>query len=574
MNKPIVSGILLIVLLLGTLSFVLAHAYYEVSESSPTNAYCGDTVKSSVSAFGSNEWPMVLHYLNHTGYSTSTAPSTNARSWETHFSTLAACSGAAVAYGKVYVHCGAGIYCLDAFSGAIKWTYTTFEGTPSDFSSSPAVADDRVYVGSCDGNVTCLQATTGGYVWNYTTGGAVHSSPVVADGKVYVGSDDFNVYCLDASTGHKNWNRTLGNWVRGSPAVWNGLVYIGAVKFYCLNASTGVPLWSYTGGEGAIWSSPNIAYPRVFYVAHVSGSEDNNLYCLDTAGYFKWSRRVPVNAWGSCAVAYGRVYVGGDDGLVYCYEASNGTLRWTYPTGGPVWSTPAVADGKVYFGSRDDYVYCFNASTTDLIWRYDIGGIVESPLAIAYGRVYVGSYMGSLGFFAFGPPAVHDVAVTDVQPSKRLIVQNKTITIAVTVVNQGEDLETNIEVTAYVNTTAIQTLTIPSLAYTEQTTLTFTWNTTTYSKGIYTISATAATVPLETDTTDNTKQLTGVVTVVDHIPGDINRDGVVDISDAAQLGMWWTKYVPPAPAKVDINGDGFIDISDAAILGMNWGQHA
>jgi hypothetical protein len=57
------------------------------------------------------------------------------------------------------------------------------------------------------------------------------------------------------------------------------------------------------------------------------------------------------------------------------------------------------------------------------------------------------------------------------------------------------------------------------------------------------------------------------------IPGDINLDGIVDISDAAQIGAWWQQTVPPAPAEVDINGDGIVDISDAAIVGGNWQQH-
>jgi hypothetical protein len=57
------------------------------------------------------------------------------------------------------------------------------------------------------------------------------------------------------------------------------------------------------------------------------------------------------------------------------------------------------------------------------------------------------------------------------------------------------------------------------------------------------------------------------------IPGDINIDGIVDISDAALIGAWWQQMVPPAPLEVDINGDGIVDISDAALVGGNWQQH-
>lgn len=56
------------------------------------------------------------------------------------------------------------------------------------------------------------------------------------------------------------------------------------------------------------------------------------------------------------------------------------------------------------------------------------------------------------------------------------------------------------------------------------------------------------------------------------VPGDINGDGIVDISDAATLGINWQKTAPPAPLTADINGDGIVDISDAAILGIRWQQ--
>ena len=61
----------------------------------------------------------------------------------------------------------------------------------------------------------------------------------------------------------------------------------------------------------------------------------------------------------SPAVEGGRVYIGSDDGKVYCLDADNGENIWTFQTGGGVWSSPAVADGRVYVGSRDWLVYCF-----------------------------------------------------------------------------------------------------------------------------------------------------------------------------------------------------------------------
>jgi hypothetical protein len=64
----------------------------------------------------------------------------------------------------------------------------------------------------------------------------------------------------------------------------------------------------------------------------------------------------------------------------------------------------------------------------------------------------------------------------------------------------------------------------------------------------------------------------GIIKVT--VPGDINGDFLVNIKDASQIGVYWGKTSPPAPANVDINGDAVINIKDASILGANWGKQA
>ncbi len=78
----------------------------------------------------------------------------------------------------------------------LKWRYTT----GLNVFSSPAVANEVVYVGSEDGHLYALNAKTGAKLWSYATN-FVDSSPAVANGVVYFGSTDDNVYALNASTG-------------------------------------------------------------------------------------------------------------------------------------------------------------------------------------------------------------------------------------------------------------------------------------------------------------------------------------------------------------------------------------
>ncbi|GAH45731.1 unnamed protein product, partial [marine sediment metagenome] len=122
------------------------------------------------------------------------------------------------------------------------------------------------------------------------------------------------------------------------------------------------------------------------------------------------------------AVAYGKVYVGSEDGRVYCLPADdpNGDgvidsneVIWTYATGAWVSSSPAVADGKVYVGSNNGKVYCLPASDpngdgviddSEVIWTYQTGDDIDSSPAVADGKVYIGSWDGKVYAFGPGPP--------------------------------------------------------------------------------------------------------------------------------------------------------------------------
>jgi len=103
----------------------------------------------------------------------------------------------------------------------------------------------------------------------------------------------------------------------------------------------------------------------------------------------------------------------------------------------------------------------------------------------------------------------HDVAVISVTPDPAWVEVGELLNITVEVENQGAESET-FNVTAYHDTTAIETQKVTNLASGTNTTLTFNWNTTdlfynlVWHPGTYTVNATASTVPGETDTEDNT----------------------------------------------------------------------
>jgi parallel beta-helix repeat protein len=178
----------------------------------------------------------------------------------------------------------------------------------------------------------------------------------------------------------------------------------------------------------------------------------------------------------------------------------------------------------------------------------------------------------------FGP--AHDVAVTDVTPSKTVVGQNCSLNADVVVANRGGNTET-FNVTTYANANLIETQTVKNLLGGTSTVLTFTWNTTGFAKGNYTISAVADALPGETDTTNNnyTDVTHGIVTVA--IAGDVNVDDKVNMKDISLVAKAFgtklgdTRWNPNADVTGSTAGvpDGKVDMKDMSAVAKNFGRH-
>lgn len=103
----------------------------------------------------------------------------------------------AIYNGAVYFGTGRGIvYARNATTGVQIWSYTTPTG--GAVTSSPAVAlgTKSLFFGANDRYMYSLNEMTGGFLWRYLTGGQVSSSPSVANSRVFFGAKDAKVYAL------------------------------------------------------------------------------------------------------------------------------------------------------------------------------------------------------------------------------------------------------------------------------------------------------------------------------------------------------------------------------------------
>lgn len=163
-----------------------------------------------------------------------------------------------------------------------------------------------------------------------------------------------------------------------------------------------------------------------------------------------------------------------------------------------------------------------------------------------------------------------DVAVTNITLSKAVMGQGFNCSIDVTVENQGGYTET-FDLTLYANATVVATIQGLSLTNATSTTVAFSWNTTGFAKGNYTLGAVADTVPGETDTGDNTLADKWIIVT---LPGDVEGDRDVDIFDIVKMaGVYGVSEPDPRYSPTcDIDCDGDVDIFDIVIAAGNYGK--
>jgi uncharacterized repeat protein (TIGR01451 family) len=111
-----------------------------------------------------------------------------------------------------------------------------------------------------------------------------------------------------------------------------------------------------------------------------------------------WNYSMTFSIQSSPVVSEGILYIG-DNGGVYAFDSTTGSLKWKYETG-EVHSVPAVSGGTVYVGSHDYNVYAFDARTGILKWKFTTEGGVSSSPAVYGGVVYVGSFYPDSSVYA------------------------------------------------------------------------------------------------------------------------------------------------------------------------------
>ncbi|HZI94218.1 MAG TPA: PQQ-binding-like beta-propeller repeat protein [Patescibacteria group bacterium] len=334
-------------------------------------------------------------------------------------------SSPAVAGGVVYFVSSTGsLAALDTATGKPKWVFAAeyerkFEaknlhGYPSAaqtvpdawdiFTSSPAVADGKVFFGSGDGNVYAVDAQTGLLQWKFPTKDVVHSSPAVVNHTVYIGSWDSYLYAIDAETGQEKWafksgdDPVIHNQVgfQSSPAVADGTVYVGCrdAHVYALDAATGRKKWDYPTSKSWVIGTPAVRDGMVY----VGTSDSSRFMGLDAkTGRLRFNFEAKAYMFSSAALAGELAYVGDHNGRLYAIDAKTGKLAWEFQTEGSKADPMKLLnpDGSLNQGAFAPVFGDFEDMYVDFYRFISIGAIMSSPV-VDRGGVYFGSMDGNL----------------------------------------------------------------------------------------------------------------------------------------------------------------------------------
>lgn len=293
------------------------------------------------------------------------------------------------------------VYALDPISGNTKWKFST----ESEIQASPLVYKDYVFIATVAGKLHRINCKTGIEDKNRSFEGSIIATPFVYNDVIYICAGN-NVYAInptslgnrDVPVGHTTQYAASGQ-IIASPTAHMIAGVSGPVLFVAnmsnqiaaIDITTSMqPLWTYSPtAAGAFYSSPCVVNDSFMYI----GNDNGNVYCINTTSHTeKWSFKTDGQVRSSPIQKGGNVLVGSNDRHFYSVDSATGLLRWKIKTGDVIQSSPSVFDQNVYFGSYDGNMYCVDIIDGRIKWKMLTGALIKSSPLLYRGDVYFGGY--------------------------------------------------------------------------------------------------------------------------------------------------------------------------------------
>lgn len=284
-----------------------------------------------------------------------------------HFNSYASPT-AVIDGGRIICHFGAfGTFCLKRADGAVMWKQVIKIEHGVGPGSSPMIHGDKVIL-ICDGTdaqfVSALNKDTGEEVWRTLR-------PE-----------------MEAETGDRKKSYSTPIFIKDGRGR-EQLICMSSQWLVSLVPETGREIWRVrhgTGfsvvprpvyGDGIVYVCTGYGKPQLWAV-RVDGEGD----VTETHVVWKEIKRIPAKP--SPLLIGADLFVTDDAGIISCFDAKDGTLRWQERLGGNFTASPILAGGKIYFASESGKVTLLEPSAAfQVAAENEVDGkLMASPVVV------------------------------------------------------------------------------------------------------------------------------------------------------------------------------------------------
>lgn len=246
--------------------------------------------------------------------------------------------------------------------------------------NSPAVEDDRLFVGDDAGELTAYQLKNGKKLWTFKAGNRIVGTPAARKGIVVFGSADHHIYGVDTQNGKLKWQVKAQAPVLGAVTIDDDIAYIGSSDhvFRAININNGEVLWTYNKVRGYVETKPLVTNQDVIF-----GAWDNTLYSLDKRNgheNWRWTGNLTRMHFSPAAVwpvaIKDRIFIVDPERALTAIDSKTGETLWrTYQS--KVRETIGISadELRIYAKTMQDSVVCYSATATQpqQLWSTYLG---------------------------------------------------------------------------------------------------------------------------------------------------------------------------------------------------------
>jgi len=208
------------------------------------------------------------------------------------------------------------LLCLDLMTGKAKWTFHSgFSSKDFRWTSTPTMAEDKIYFGGLDGTVYALDAESGATIWKRELAARVTTSIALQGHNLYVGTSKRQIYRLDSTSGEVLSSFATEAEPRGHLLIGGDslLVFLGDELLANLDPALKKLRWCADASKE--WTS---ARPYLWHGMVLAGNRRELVAFGYTNGARLWSHQFPEVVRG-IGTSDAVLYVGSLSGPIFAY---------------------------------------------------------------------------------------------------------------------------------------------------------------------------------------------------------------------------------------------------------------